>query len=75
MIQIAELDIKGGSQKTYQLSIKHPEIKGSPRSQRLHVCGVNSAFRRNTSKEPLEALRPIKVTVPRGRLHAWHVNS
>jgi len=33
----------------------------NPRSQRAHACGVNNAFRRDTSKEPLEALRPIRV--------------
>jgi len=35
----------------------------SPRSQRAHAFGVNSAFRRDTSKELLEALRPIRVTL------------
>ena len=33
-----------------------------PRSRRAHVCGVNNSFRRNTSKEPLDELRPIWVT-------------
>jgi len=28
------------------------------------VCGVDDAFRRNTSKEPLEEVRPIRVTFP-----------
>jgi len=60
-----------GPRRTYQLSVKHLEIRGSPRSRRVHVCGVNSTFRRNASKEPLEALRLIRVTVSRGRLHAW----
>jgi len=33
-----------------------------PKSRGVHACGLNSAFRRSTSKEPLEALRPMRVT-------------
>jgi len=29
------------------------------------MCGVNSAFKRSTSKEPLEGLRPVRVTFQR----------
>jgi len=36
-----------------------------PRSRGVHVCGVNDAFRRSTSKEPLEELRPVRVTFHR----------
>jgi len=32
------------------------------RSRGVHACGVNDVFRRNTSKEPLEELRPVRVT-------------
>jgi len=27
-----------------------------------HACGVDDAFRRNTSKEPLEEIKPKRVT-------------
>jgi len=37
-------------------------INEKPRSRGVHVCGVNDAFRRNTSKEPLEELRLVRVT-------------
>ena len=57
------------------VSSETPRGRGKPKSRRVHVCGVNSAFRRSTSKEPPEALRPIRVTVSNGRLHARHVNS
>ena len=30
-----------------------------PRSQGVHACGANDAFRRSTSKKPLEELRPV----------------
>ena len=33
------------------------------------------AFGRGTRKQPLEALRLIRVRVFKGRLHAWHVNT
>jgi len=33
-----------------------------PKSRGVQACGVNSAFRRSTSKESLEALRPMRVT-------------
>ena len=33
-----------------------------PRSRGVHACGVNDAFRRSTSKVPLEELRPVRVT-------------
>ena len=36
---------------------------------------VYSAFERGISKQSLEALRPIRVRVSRGRLHAWHMNT
>jgi len=36
--------------------------KEKPRSRGVHACGVNNTFRCSTSKEPLEALRPIRVT-------------
>ena len=36
---------------------------------------VYITFGRDTSKQSLEALRPIRVRVSRGRLHAWHVNT
>jgi len=33
-----------------------------PRSRGVHACGVNSAFRHSTSKEPPEELRLMRVT-------------
>ena len=36
--------------------------KEKPRSRGVHACGVNDAFRRSTSKEPLEDIRPVRVT-------------
>ena len=37
-------------------------MREKPRSQGAHACGVDDAFRRNTSKEPLGKIRPEKVT-------------
>jgi len=49
--------MRGGSQTTHQLSVRE-----KPRSREVHACGVDGAFRRNTSKEPLEEIRPVRVT-------------
>jgi len=34
----------------------------NPRSRGVHTCGVYDAFRRSTSKKPLEELRPVMIT-------------
>jgi len=52
-----------------------PDTKKRPKSRGIHARGVYSAFGRGTSKQPLEALRPVRVRVSKGRLHAWHVNT
>ena len=42
-----------------------------PRLRGVHACGVNDAFRRSTSKKPLEG--PLGLC-SKSKLHAWHVN-
>jgi len=37
--------------------------RGKLRSRGVRACGVNNAFRCGISKEPLEALRPIRVAL------------
>jgi len=44
---------------THQLSVGK-----KPRSRGAHACGVDNAIRRDTSKEPLEEIRPARVNVP-----------
>ena len=42
---------------THQLSVRK-----KPRSQGAHACGVDNTIRSDTSKEPLEEIRPARVT-------------
>jgi len=37
-------------------------IREKPRSRGFRACGVDDTFKCNTSKEPLEELRPMRVT-------------
>ena len=65
---------KVGPKNHISHKMKHSDIR-KPKSRGIHACEVYGAFGRDTSKEPLEALRPIRVKVSKGRLHAWHVNT
>jgi len=65
---------KVGPRNHISYQIKLSDIR-KLKSRGIHACGVYGAFGRNTSKEPLEALRPIRVRVSKGRLHAWYVNT
>jgi len=49
--------MRGGSQTTHQLSVRE-----KPRSRGAHACAVDDAVTRKTSREPLEEIRPERVT-------------
>jgi len=55
--QTAELGHERWIPDTYQLSVGE-----KPRSRGVHACGLDDAFKRNTSKEPLEKIRLVRVT-------------
>ena len=65
---------KVGSRNHISYQMKHSDIR-KPKPRGIHACAVYDAFGRDTSEEPLEALRPIRVRVSKGSLHAWHVNT
>ena len=65
---------KVGPRSHISYQIKHTNTR-KPKSRGIHACGVYGAFGHDTSKEPLEALRPIGVRVSKGRLHARHMNT
>jgi len=51
------------------------QIPKGPKSREDHAWGVYGTFGYDTRTCSLEALRPVRVRVSRGRLHAWHVNT
>jgi len=65
---------KVGPRNHISYQMKHLDIR-KPEPQGIHACGVYGASGRDKSEEPLEALRPIRVRVSKGSLHAWHVDT